>query len=238
MKKYIPAIREPPLDEIIRVGQRGFGYLNPEVKNKSYLETIGLGTCIGLYVRDDKRELQALAHIDAGPSIGYKEQTELFLRYLRGKNLTDGNFDKILILKSQQASEEYVEKIHSVLRNRGYRNVEIIEGDWTIDVIFDRKGNMYWVYPWSIQAERKSDIELELEGLEVLSRNGLKCENTGEIVRDFTKDLYEPWPILYKPWSMLPIKYFHDEISIDENKIKEVIKTVEKVLRKHKGKLS
>jgi len=187
VKKNIPTIREPPLEEILRVTQRGFGYLTPEV-DKTYIETIGLGPCIGVYVRDVDRQLQALAHIDGYR--GYGNQTNLFLAYLINKGLTDGNFDDVLLLRSQQADKRGADEIYSTLKIRGYRDTEIVDGNWVIRVIFDKDGNMYWVDPKTIQAEKRSDVKWKLFGLEIMVRDGLKCENTGEIVKDQFDPLY------------------------------------------------
>jgi hypothetical protein len=76
------------------------------------------------------------------------------------------------------------------LKIRGHRNIEIIDGDWSIDVIFDREGKMYWVDPKTIKAEERSDVEWKLFGLEIMARDGLKCENTGEIVKDEFDPIY------------------------------------------------
>lgn len=188
IRKDIPTIREPSLHEILRVSQRGFGYLNPEV-DKLYIETIGLGECIGIYVRDIDRNLQALAHIDAN-RLGYTNQTNQFLAYLKNKQLTDENFDDVFVLRSQQADERGVDEIYSTLRMRGHRKAEIVDGDWMINVIFDKEGNMYWVDPETIQAEKRSDAEWKLYGLEIMFHEGLKCENTGEIVEHQVDLLY------------------------------------------------
>jgi hypothetical protein len=180
VRKNIPTITEPPLQEILRVYQRGFGYLNPEV-DKSYIETIGLGPCIGVYVRDADRQLQALAHIDEN-HLGYGDQTNQFLAYLKNKQLTDENFDDVFILRSQQADKKGIVEIYSTLRMRGHRRIELI--DCCSNVIFDKEGKMYWVDPETIQAEERTDAEWRVFGLEILARDGLKCENTGEIVKN------------------------------------------------------
>jgi len=188
VRKSIPTIREPLLQEILRVNQRGFGYINPEA-DRSYIETIGLGSCIGVYVKDVDRQLQALAHIDAN-HLGYGNQTNQFLAYLKNKQLTDENFDDVFILRAQQADKGGIDEIYSTLKMRGHRRIELIDGDWSIDVIFDKEGKMYWVDPKTIQAEQRTDAELKLFVLEIMCRNGLKCENTGEIIKDQFDPLY------------------------------------------------
>jgi len=157
---------------------------------RSYIETIGIGSCIGIYVRDVDRQLQALAHIDKN-RLGYGNQTNQFLAYLKNKQLTDENFDDVLVLRSQQADKGGIDEIYSTLKMRGHRRTELIDGDRSISVIFDKEGNMYWVDPKTIQAEERSDVEWKLFGLETLAREGLKCENTGEIIKDqFDPPLY------------------------------------------------
>lgn len=187
VRKNIQIIKEPPLEEILRVNQRGFGYLNPEV-DKANIETIGLGPCIGVYVRDIDRDLQALAHIDK--SLGYEYGVTQFLAYLKNKHLTDENFDEVLVLRSQLADKKGIDEIYLTLRIRGHKP-EIVDSDKEIiDVIFDKDGNMYWVDPKTIQAEKRSNLEWRLFGSEMMARNGLKCENTDEIVKDIFDPVY------------------------------------------------
>ncbi len=185
VEKNIPVIREPPLKEILRVNQRGFGYINPEV-DRSYIETISLGKCVGVYVRDVNRQLQALAHIDdanyLGHHLGYRNQTHNFLEYLKYGQRTNEIFDSVLVLRSEQADKKGIDEIYSTLKMRGHRGTEIIDGGHSIKVIFDKNGNMYWLDPETIKAEERSDDEWKLFGLEIMTRDGLKCENTGKIV--------------------------------------------------------
>ncbi len=180
-------IKEPPLEEILRVNQRAFGYINPEV-NKLYLEAIGLTLSIGVYVRDDNKQLQALAYIHKS-RLEYRDKITQFLAYLKNEQLTDGNFDEVLILRSKQADKIGVAEIYSALRIRGYKP-KIIDGDWVIGVIFDKDGNMYWVDPKTIQAEEKSDLNFILTCLEMRLRKGLKCENTERIITNQVDFLY------------------------------------------------
>ncbi len=181
MSKIIQTITEPPLREVLRVGQRAFGYLNPDV-DKNYLETIGIGFCIGVYVKNSSRGLQGLAHLD-GPD--YRGQVGQFLRYLRARNLTDDNYSQVQVLRSQQSVREGVEDICSALKLWGLRNIEVVDGGWPVDAIFNRNGEMYWVDPETIKNEMTED-ELRLWVLSTLVRGGLKCENTGIVVEPRT----------------------------------------------------
>jgi len=183
----ILTISEPPLEKILRIGHKGFGYLNPEV-DKLYLETIDLGPCIGIYGEDSKNRLQILAHIHSG-ILGYGNQVNQFLVYLKNKRLTNEKFDRILLLRSQIVDEKGIDEVYSTLKIRGHKNLEIVDGDLFINAIFDRKGDMYWVDPKTIKDEEKIDDD-KLDRYFRIFPDALRCENTGEIVQDQYDPLY------------------------------------------------
>lgn len=201
MATFLPqTIKEPPLPEILRVHQRGFGYLHPTGPispfgiydcNYDYIETIGLASCIGVYVRDSSRKVQGLAHVDAGP-LGYAKSIHLFLSYLKDQGLTDESFDRIFILGSRQADQRGIDEIFSTFKIRGHAvgDIEVMKSNRPINVIFDKYGQMYDVWEETIQAKKMSDLEREVFFLGTVSHSGLKCENTGEIVDNVFDPIY------------------------------------------------
>jgi hypothetical protein len=173
-------INEPPLEKVVEVPQRGFGYLAPGI-DKEYLETIGLASCIGLYMEDKDNQLVVLAHLDRGGFLGrptYKEAVEQILDYLTTRGLTDGNFNKVVILKSGQAGEEDVEELRSVLNTYGFNNIEIVNGPWTMDIVIDKDGKIYLVDPRTIR--KRNEEETKRDICRIYSDDKLTCANEKE----------------------------------------------------------
>lgn len=177
-------MKEPPLENVIRVSQRGFGYINPGTE-KQFLETIGLGPCIGVYVKDNETGLQALAHLDAGgySGIRYGEQLNTFLAYLKNQDLTDGDFDEVLVIRSQQGDKEGLEEVTSALKMRGHKFTEVFSYNQSMRIIFDKNGNMYNVIPETIQNQFKSNADARIFGMETMMRDGIKNENDGRVIK-------------------------------------------------------
>ncbi|MDD4877569.1 MAG: hypothetical protein PHO02_00860 [Candidatus Nanoarchaeia archaeon] len=168
----VKTIAEPELSGILRVGQRAFGYLEKN-SGKKYLETLSLACCIGLYARSENG-IEALSHIDCGGNTGIRADSQalIFLDYMKHKGM---NPYEIIIVRSATAVPESISKIYNVLESRKCRNIRGIKGGDSIDILFEN-GRPYFV---ENAEKQKKDWQTILD---MLNRQGLKCENTGEII--------------------------------------------------------
>lgn len=192
MKLYIPTIREPPLEEILRVYKREFGYLNPEV-DKEYIEVIGLGSnSLGVYVADDEAAFQALAHLHLYEGLNrgslhrglYPSQVHKFLDYLLANGLiNEKQINNITIIKPDSTDNRIADIVYLTLKARGYgRKTRVVESELPeINMIFDREGGMYLVDPISIRSEEINDVEMNLYPI-IKFGEEIKCKNTGRFV--------------------------------------------------------
>ncbi|MDD4353226.1 MAG: hypothetical protein PHN56_02080 [Candidatus Nanoarchaeia archaeon] len=155
------------LEECLYVDQCAFGYINKNVP-RDYISTFGLGPCIGLYLKDSKSELQALAHIDRQ----HEKSTNIMLNYLKSRDLSKGEYDKVIIFQSHQADEKDVEKITKALNYCGINDIEIIAGEMIFNIIFDKNGKMY-----KLQTGKEMGNPLSCNGLEILTKDKITCQN-------------------------------------------------------------
>jgi hypothetical protein len=179
----IATIPEPPLEEIWRVEQRAFAFLSKD-SDKNLLETLLIANCIGVYVRNSF--LSALLHADTpwsrSSGLRLSEQVNVFLDYLdeivKEYHLT--SLDESIVVASNQSWPGDRDEICLALQKRGYNEIKVVVSDEpSVNVIFDKNGNLYWVNPKTI----KDYDRWFYESLQNLDNDGLKCMNTGEIVR-------------------------------------------------------
>jgi hypothetical protein len=155
------------LEECLYIDQCAFGYINKDVP-KDYIATFGLGSCIGLYLKDSKKGMQALAHIDRK----HKESTQDFLNYLKELNLSSGKYENVLIFKSYQASSEDIDKIVNTLKIYGINNIEIITNKPVFDIIFDKEGRMY-----NLETGKEMGKPILIRGLKIMAKQKITCQN-------------------------------------------------------------
>jgi hypothetical protein len=174
-------IDEPSLDRVINVSMNEVGYLDDTVK-QDYLQTQGLADCVGAHYHNPARRFQALMH----SSGNFRDQAQKFGYFVRCK--MDGRVgidDSVKLLKSAGfGSDEYIGMVRDALNQYGFNNIEVIDGpeDHTgissMNVIYDRDGNINWLNPDSIKgwgdiSEAEADLRI------VLMKNNweVRCTN-------------------------------------------------------------
>ena len=143
-----------------------------------------IANCIGVYVRNSF--LSALLNADTpwSRSSGLKlnQQVKCFLDYLDEivKDYPLIPLYESIVVASNQAWPGDRDEICLTLQKRGYNKIKVVVSDEpSVNVIFDKNGNLYWVNPKTIK-----DYDRWFYGfLQNLDNDGLKCMNTGEIVR-------------------------------------------------------
>ena len=185
-------IAEPPANQVLRIGQRAFGYLDSQIE-KAFLETIGLGPCKGLYLEDRTRDFQAFAHLDGGfmlLGIGYVANQ--FIEFLIRSGLTEGQFNQINIIDADYKPDKSgtVDDIRAVLAIKGYRNVEVIRDLELRNVLIDRKGAIYKINPGPLPALQRKKAANKY-GLHIVnSMDNLLCNNTDTIIAEQPDIIY------------------------------------------------
>ncbi|MBI2662590.1 hypothetical protein HYX11_03965 [Candidatus Woesearchaeota archaeon] len=131
----ISTIVEPNLESVIEIEQRSFGVLTSN-SERNYLETIGINTCLGLYLEDG--ETKVLAHLD--PLNVTNGDVDHILQYFQQKWI-DFRPTRAILVVSNQTRESNITKIKEYLENKGINiNVDYSELD-SISVCVDKNGN-------------------------------------------------------------------------------------------------
>jgi len=177
----VETISEPSLENIWRVEQRSFAYLLKD-SDKKLLETLSIADCIGVYVKNSS--LSALLHADTSWSMSsglrLSDQVNLFLDYLDKITKEYHSISrKAIVVTSNQALLENIDEVYLTLQKRCDK-IEVVRRDEPlVNVIFNKDGNLYEVNPKTI----KDYDSWFYRSLQNLNNDGLKCMNTGEIVR-------------------------------------------------------
>ena len=197
MAKEIKTIAEPPLEELVRVGTNGFGFINGQTQEK-WLETIFLAACVAVHFKFSKG-LQVLTHIP--PFFDYSH-LQIIFPYLANKQLMNGQFLKKISIVYSSDNDPAKSKGHgfvphqeeatNVLRRAGIECA--IEHIRTPDhaVLFDRRGEPYWADKGRFEMYQIGGVDSSWKFPSFSPpRDGgnLFCDNTGEfasVVNDYS----------------------------------------------------
>lgn len=131
----IPTITEPNLERVIEVEQRSFGVLTPD-SGKEYIETIGIGPCIGVYMEEG--DTKVLTHLDA-LNVRNVDIDHIF-QYFQ-QQWTEFKPSRAILIASAQTNEANIAKVKEYLE----KNIINIEVDCSnlniISIVVDNNGS-------------------------------------------------------------------------------------------------
>lgn len=147
----VKVIPEPDLESIIQVEQRSFGVLTIDV-NATYIETIGIGPCLGIYL--DAGNSKVLAHLD--PLNVTNGDVDHIFQYFQQKWI-DFNPTRAILIASAQTPADNIAKGRKYLESKGI-STDIDNSSLNdVSVIIDKAGN--YAHLSDIKA-RKSDTSV------------------------------------------------------------------------------
>ncbi|VVB74920.1 Uncharacterised protein [Candidatus Tiddalikarchaeum anstoanum] len=155
-------VDEPCLNKVLKVEQRGFGYLTPDSK-KDYLETVGLFVCLGVYC-EKRGEFQVLCHFDTDPV----KQFNIMMKYLYKNDFSNTDFDRVEIIGGRNAFVPNIEKLSFSMETRGYYAEVKVFDLRSVSILYDKMGGYKFLNP-----------KREIINSSILLMKGIKCENTG-----------------------------------------------------------
>lgn len=179
----LETIDEPPISDVVHVAMNEFGYIGPS-ESKQWLDTYGLGPCIGVHIQSPGTGYQLLMHSSgnwlwqAQELVRFARQRKM-VRFIGGENPLNSD-EQITIYASGYSSARDVCEVQKGLYGMGCRAIEVVTSkkEDSIDIIFNSKGEKFWlgsVHP-------RFDTKLSLVRMEARAFNTstLHCVNTEE----------------------------------------------------------